>query len=493
MLRGNGSVQAERVEARWVILVAALVLTGCPREAGPAPTDDLLSLKVPLTPGPVRLMTPGFVGSVPADVFFDVGSPLSTATTGCFEDGPRVEGQVESRFPDGTTRQLPELVLRGLQFGGLRYVPVKVAVEDGKDCDVVLGVNVLQPWALKLDLAHRELTFLRSATRADYEARALDQSAGGWETHQLELTRDPSGDWPMLAVRLKQGGELLTAPFVLSTREAVTKVSGPAVHSAGLKVGRELFDGLPVPDGVTLPPSMGVTDVVVTDGLELAPGFGVTLHPLKLDEKWQGKTAAGVLGGDVWGRFDAVIDVQAQVLWLKRPRVMQSGAVQRCVRGDITGEEGCYELVARGTPQGLEAAVTLWRALPSGGRLYLDVPVEPAPPCKIGFSFSAADRGSSAHFLFPWGRLRESMPECAAALAGAKTASFALYEDGPLGQCPGTCGFAEDPLTHRISCACEAGGELSEADRAMLKLYKLLLEEELKKRDRASEPVDPGK
>lgn len=468
-----------------------LFLAGCTlRDTGPAPTDDLNGLKVPLAPGPVRLMTPGTVGAVAADVFFDVGSPLSTATAGCFPEA-RVEGQVETHFPDGTTRKLPELTLRTLSFGGIRHAPLKVGVEEGKDCDVVLGVNALTPWALKLDLAHRELTFLRSATRADYQARALDQSASGNETHLLELTRDPAGDWPMLAIRAKQNTETLTAPFVLSTRDAVTRVSGPAVRGAGLKVGRELFDGLPVPDGISLPPSMAVTDVVVTEGLELAPGFGVTTHPLKLDEKWEGKSAAGVLGGDVWGRFDAVIDVQGQVLWLKRPRVLQSGNVQRCVRGETTGEEGCYELVARGTPEGLEAAVTLWRALPSGGRLYLDVPGEPAPPCKIGMSFSAADRGSSAHFLFPWGRLTESMPECAAALKAAKTAQFSLYEDGPLTQCPGTCGFAEDPLSHRISCACDAGGELSEADRAMLRLYKMLLEEELKRRDRANEPKDP--
>ncbi len=475
---------------RWSALLL-LAASSCVRDTGPAPTDDLTNLTVPLAPGPMRLRTAGFVHSVPADVFFDVGSPLSTVTTGCFPDGASIDGRVSTRFPDGTTRALPELSLRGLTFGGVRYVPIKAGLEEAKACEVVLGVNVLTPWALKVDLAQRRLTFLPSATRADYQARALDQAAGGWETHQLELTRDPSGDWPMLAIRVKQGQDMLTAPFVLSTREAVTRVSGPAVRASGLKVGRELFAGLPVPEGITLPPSMAVTDVVVTDALELAPGFGVTTHPLKLEDAWAAESIAGVLGGDVWGRFDAVIDVQGQVLWLKRPRVMESGSVQRCVRGDVTGEEGCYELVSRGTPEGLEAVVTLWRALPSGGRLYLDVVGDPAPPCKIGFSFSAADRGSSAHFVFPWGRLRESMPECAAALASAKGAAFSIYEDGPLTQCPGTCGFAEDPISHRISCACDAGGELGEADRAMLRLYRMLLEEELKKRDRAAEPPDP--
>lgn len=472
-------------------LAAVLLLASCVRDTRPPPTDDLTGLKVSLAPGPMRLMADGSVFAVPAKIFFDVGSPLSTATTGCFSEGPFVEGQVETGFPDGTRRALPELTMKGLTFGGLRYVPVKVGLEDGKDCSVVLGMNVLLPWALQVDLARRELTFLKSATRADYQARALEQAAEGWETHQLELTRDPVGDWPMLALRVKQADEALVAPLVVSTREAITRVSSTAVRAAGLRVGRELFDGLPVPEGIVLPPSMVVTDVVATDGLELSPGFGVTAHSLRLDSKWQGKGVAGVLGGDVWGRFDAVIDVQGGVLWLKRPRVMESGTVQRCVRGAVTGEEGCYELFSKATPQGLEAAVTLWRSLPAGGRLYLDVTGESAPPCRIGFSFGASDRGASAHFLFPWGRMSESMPECAAAFTQAKGAVFSMYEEGPLMQCPGTCAFAEDPLTRRISCACDAGGELTETDRALLRLYKMLLEQEQKKRDRASEPADP--
>jgi hypothetical protein len=473
------------------VLLAAALLASCARDTRPPPSDDLTKLKVSLAPGPMRLMTQGSVFSVPAEVFFDVGSPLSTATTGCFEDGPQVEGQVETGFPDGTRRQLPELTMRGLTFGGQRYVPVKVGIEESKKCEVVLGIDVLLPWALSVDLARRELTFLPSATRPEYQARALEQAADGYETHQLELTRDPVGDWPMLALRVKQADEALVAPLVFSTREATTRVSTSAVRGAGLKVGRELFDGLPVPEGIALPTSLVVTDVVATDGLELSPGFGVSAHSLKLDPKWEGKGVAGVLGGDVWGRFDSVIDVQAGVLWLKRPRVLESGTVQRCVRGAVTGEEGCYELFAKGSPAGLEAAVTLWRSLPSGGRLYLDVTADAAPPCRIGFSFGPSDRGASAHFLFPWGRMTESMPECAAAFAAAKGAKFSLYEDGPLAQCPGTCAFAEDALTRRISCACDARGELTEADRTLLRLYKMLLEQELKKRDRASEPADP--
>lgn len=474
------------------LVVAALLLaSSCVRDTRPPATDDLAGLKIALAPGPVRLMTRGSVAGGEAQVFFDVSSPLSIATHGCFPEGPRVEGLVSTHFPDGSTRQLPELTLRALSFSGHRHVPIKVGLEDGKACEVVLGVGALMPWALKVNLARRELTFLPSATRAEYEARALEHAAQGAETHQLELTRDPAGDWPMLAVKVKQAGESLVGPFVLSTREPFTRVATAVARSSGLKLGKELFDGLPVPEGITLPPAVALTQVLPTDGVELSPGFGLSLASLRPDEKWNAKGSAGVLGGDVWGRFDAVIDVQGGVLWLSRPRVLQSGTVQRCVRGELTGEEGCYELAAQGTPEGLDAKVTLWRALPSGGRLYLDIRSEPQPPCRVGFSFGLADRGSSAHFVFPWGRMSESMPQCAAALARAKGAAFSLYEDGPLPQCPGTCAFAEDPLTHRISCACDAGGELTENDRAMLRLYKLLLEQELKRRDRQSEPADP--
>ncbi len=469
----------------------ALALTACVRDTRPAPSEDLSKLKIELVPGPMRLMTQGQVGSVPATLFFDVGSPLSTANLGCFEDGPRVDGQVETGFPDGTRRRLPEAVLRNLSFGGQRYVPLKVGIEEGSECAVVLGIDVLLPWALHVNLARRELTFLPSATRLDYQALAVKQGEEGWETHQLELTRDPVGDWPMLALRVKQADEALVAPLVFSTREAATRVSSTAVRGAGLKVGRELFEGVPVPEGITLPDSMAVTDVVATDGLELSPGFGVAAHTLRLDKKWNGKGVAGVLGADVWGRFDAVIDVQGGVLGLKRPRVLESGSVQRCVRGAVTSEEGCYDLFSKPTAQGLEVAVTLWRSLPSGGRLYLDVKAVQQPPCRIGFTFGPTERGASAHFVFPWSRMTESMPECAGGFTTATGASFSLYEEGPLPQCPGTCAFAEDALTRRMSCACEAGKELTDDERAVMGLYKKLLEQELKKRDRAAEPIDP--
>ena len=472
------------------VAAVALLLAGCARDTRPPPTDDLSGLTLQLLPGVVRFATRGSVGSLPARVSFDVGSPLSTATVACF-DGPRVEGQVKARFPDGQMRTLPELTLRALSFGGIRYPPTKVALEEGKSCEVTLGLDVLMPWALQLNLAKRELKFLRSATRLDYEARALTPDEEGWETHLLEVTRDPTGDWPMLAVRVKQASESLVAPFVLSTREPTSRVSAAAAHEAGLKAGKELFEGLPIPDGIVLPDSVTVTDVVVSDAIELSPGFGITSRTLRLDSKWEGKGAQGVLAGDVWGRFDAVIDVQGGVLWLKRPRVLESGPVQRCVRGGVTGEEGCYQLAAHSTADGLEAAAVLWRAVPGGGRLYLEVDGETKPPCRIGFSFGAADRGSSAHFVFPWPQLAESMPACAAALSTAKGASLAIYDESPLGQCPGTCAFAEDLMSRRVTCACETGGELNEADRTLLKLYKLLLEQELKKRERGSEPPDP--
>jgi hypothetical protein len=473
------------------VALAGLLLVGCTRDTRPPPSDDLSSLTVQLAPGPVRLLTHGSVGSVAADVYFEVGSPVSSATAACFEDGPRVEGQVKTGFPDGRTRTLPELTLRAFEFSGQRYPPMKVALEEGKTCEVVLGLDVLSHWALQLDLAKRQLKFLRPAKRADYEARALVPDAEGWETHLLEVTRDPTGDWPMLAMKVKQADESLVAPFVLSTREAATRVSAEAAHGAGLRIGKELFEGLAVPEGIKLPDSITLTDVVITDALELSPGFGVIGHTLKLDPKWQGKGVAGVLGGDVWGRFDTLIDLQAGVLWLRRPRVLESGPVQRCVVGGVTGEEGCYQLTSRATPEGLEASAVLWRSLPNGGRLYLEVEGEPKPPCRIGFSFGPSDRGASAHFVFPWAQLGESMEACAAALVPAKGASLALFDDTPQTQCPGTCAFAEDLMSRHVTCVCESGGALNEADRTVLRLYKMLLEQELKRRDRANEPKDP--
>jgi hypothetical protein len=473
----------------WAAL--GLLFAACTRDTRPPPTDDLEGLKLELSPGPTRFVTAGAVDSTAAEIGLEVGSPLSTATAGCFEDGPRVEGQVKTAFPDGSGKTLPELTLRGLTFGGRRYVPFKVALVEGTSCKVTLGLDVLLGWALHFDLARRQVEFSRSKARAEYEAAPLAPAEDGWETHLLEVTRDPTGDWPMLAMRVKQADQTLTAPFLLSTLEALSRVSSTAARGAGLRAGKELFDGLPIPEGVMLPDSLVLTDVVAADALELSPGFGLSARTLRVDSKWQGKGVAGVLAGDVWGRFNAVVDVGAGVLWLKRPRVVESGPVQHCIRSGLTGEESCYQLAARSSAQGLEAAVVLWRALPAGGRLYLELEGQQASPCRIGFSFANADRGSSAHFVFPWGQLVDSMPACGAVLKSARGASLALYDDAPLPQCPGTCAFAEELLTHRVTCACETGGELNEADRTLLKLYKMLLDQELKKRERATEPAEP--
>lgn len=482
--------------------VPLLVLAACSaRSLGPKGSGDLTGVTLALKSSPgLKLAVDGHVEGTRAEVIFDVASPMSRVTTGCFEDAPSTGNTVRIPRPDGETDTVSEVLVHGVTFGQHRYRAFIAGLQQSEKCVVTFGNDVLLPWAMSVDVARRTVTFSKSQSVEHWRAHAVTppDDRAGFESHLLELTRDPRTDWPMLAVKVSQGPADLVGPFVLSTGEAQSQVSEDAARAAGLRTGFELLEGIELPDGVQIPAELETFKGITFDSVELAPGVGVHEGALRALPGTEGRprAALGVLGCDLWGRFDAVIDVGANVLLLQRPRVLASGAHQRCDRGGHVDEESCFELQVEKTKSALIATGTIWRALPEGGRLHLDFSSprgKISSPCRMGLTFSPTDRGESTQHELPWEQLEQVMPACAIALKDASGVELSMFEDGALPECPGTCAFAQDLRTGRVSCECQpqVAGVATEAERHFLRIYKQLLEGKGNLLPPELEPEDP--
>ena len=484
------------------LALLALAAAACTaRNVGPPGSADLSGLTLPLRSSPgLKLAVDGAVQGTRAEVVFDVASPLSRVTTGCFEEPPTTGGTVRIPRPDGETDTASEALVYGIAFGDHRYPGLLAALRQSDSCVVTLGNDVLIGWAMSVDVARRTVTFSPSKSLEHWRALAVSppKERAGFESHLLELTRDPRTDWPLLAVRVKQGPAELVGPFVLSTGESQSLVAADAARGAGLRSGFELIEGIELPDGVQIPPELETFKGITFDAVELAPGVGVREGALRAVPATEGRqrTAVGVLGCDLWGRFDAVIDVGASVLLLQRPRVLVSGAHQRCDRGGQADEASCFELQVAKTKAALLATGTVWRALPEGGRLHLEFSSAKgkiSSPCRMGLTFSPTDRGESTQHELPWEQLEQVMPACAIALKDASQVELSMFEDGALPECPGTCAFAQDLRSGRVTCECQpqVAGAATEAERHFLRIYKQILENKGDLLPPEPEPSDP--
>lgn len=468
--------------------LAALLLAACHHAPALPTVDTLAGLTLPLKPGPgVRLVLDGFVNDVAADVQIDLTTPMSFVTPRCLDE-PRASAQVAIDDPLGPTEQFPVTRVEGLTLGGTRFHAFDAALAGGKGCVVVLGTDVLGGLALDVSPARRTLSLRPSQPREKWEAEV---QAAQVDAQLLPLTRDPTHDWPLLPIRLTQGRQVLTASVVLSTRDARSRLFESTAREADLRIGLELLKGLPL-KSVALPKSLEKLSGVAFDSLELSPGFGVTDGLVDLEPGTPPHGIAGLLGADVWGRFDAAIDLQAGLLVLRRPRVLTSGARAQCGPEGAASEAACFELhTARDARGTLLATATVWRALPDGARLLLDVPGASGSRCRVGFTFPPGDRGRSTQHALPWDRLVQAMPECAAALVSAKDVTFGLYEEEPMRECPGLCAFAHDLHSGHITCECQPGprGLDGISEHEVLELFHRA--QELKAAPVEVEPADP--
>lgn len=430
---------------------------GCHRGATPSPQasraapSSLVGQTLPLLTSPsLRLVVRGVLGEQAVPVSLDVSRPLSTAATSCFgEAPPKVEGTVRAPEPSGGARDWPVAKLRGLRLGDVALPPRAVGLSGEKVCSVTLGMDVLGPYALTVDPVRREVVFSPSRPREAYAAElAAAGSDPAVETVLVELVREPSGDWPLLAARVTQDEARLTGPFILGSREPFSRLATRGAEAEGLR---------PLETRAGLPPR-----AFEVDSVEVTREVGV--GPLTVEAgPWSAVASLGRLGPDVWGRFRATVDVQGQALVLQRPRVEGEPGRQRCGRAGVEGfrQEACFALHGRAEPGGAQVlTASVFMDLPEGGKLYL----EPLGAdgkrleamCRVGFVFAPGGRGVSMQNRVPWPSVARSLPECHAELSEAKGYALALFEDRALPECSGrTCAFVQDLRTRRTACECQ--------------------------------------
>ncbi len=440
-----------------------LVLSGCLRGAGPATPAEvpgsLAGQTLPLLPSPnLRLVVEGHLRGRPVPVVLDVARALSAVSAGCWDEkNPPPPTVGTARVPDvyagpGGVRDWPLVRVSGLRVGNTPLGPRGVGLTDERVCSVTLGADVLAPYAFTVDPLRREVSFEKSRPRAEYLAEAAAPGADpAEEVLRLELSREPVGDWPLLAARVTQGEAALTGPFVLGTREPFSRLALGAAEAQGFQ---------PLETAANLPPRAYLVDAV-----EMASGVGVQPLVLEAGVGWRNPTTLGRLGPDVWGRFRTTVDVQGDTLVLRRPRVQSVEGRQRCARPGAQNpeelrEESCFGLhVRRGAEGRMAVTGSVFRDLPEGGRLHLELLGEDGKPltldCQVGFSFAPTSRGVTTQHLVPWPRLVQAMPECNEALKTVRGYSLALFEEGQLQECPNACIFVHQPSTRRTICECQ--------------------------------------
>lgn len=399
---------------------------------------------LPLLASPaLRLTVAGRLGTRAVPVVLDVARPLSLVSQGCFEGGlPAPEGTVRAPEPAGGFRSWPVVPLPAFSVGPVAS-PVRTAGLSGeKACAVTLGADALEPYALTVDPLRREVTFSASRPREAYAAEAAASDAAR-EVYVVELSREPMGDWPLLAARVRQGEAELTGPFVLGSREPFSRLAlGPA-GARGLE---------PLETAANLPPRTFAVDAV-----ELAEGVGARPLVVEAAGRWDSPSSLGRLGPDVWGRFTATLDAKGGALVLRRPRV---GAPACAGPEGAFSEEACYGLHVRREPDGsVSVSGAVYRDLPEGGRLHLEPMGADGQRleagCGVGLSFPATSRGLTTQHRLPWASLAQVLPACHGALSSAAGFKLSLFEEGRQPECPTACAFVTESASRRTVCECQ--------------------------------------
>lgn len=285
----------------------------------------------------------------------------------------------------------------------------------------------------------------------------MTAASGSLEAAAKALTKEPRFDWPLLPIRVRQGPTAIDLTLLFSLREPRSRVFDDWARAAGLKAGLDLLEGL------ELPPELRQLRGYAWDSLEFAPGFGLTVGSLESEPGAPPHAVHGLLGADAWSRFFMTYDVGSSVLVLRRPRVFISGNQARCERGGVVSRSACFELHAVPRGDGVDVTAAIWRPLPHGAQLSLDL-TGGTGTCRLGLTFSPGDRGRSTHHHFPWKKMGESIPACGEAFKGVTSVSPGLLQESPLLECPGVCAYARDALTGRLSCECQPGVRTADGD-----------------------------
>jgi len=446
--------------ARWLLGVT-LASAGCAAlKPGPGgPSEELVGLTARLSArsGPaLALAVDGTASGRPAVIRIDVASPLTRASTACFQGQgqgpPKSHGTVRFHRPWGAAAELPEAWLDGVEISGRRLRKRLVAVEPGAECEVWLGTDALGALAMEIDPPAGTVAFSASRPRSSYR-------------DAIDLDRDPKTDRFLLPVRLRFGEVELSAPFVLSTASARSTLGGSVAAAARL------------PAAEAYGPSL----------LALAPGASLRWATLVVRSDWTSTAAAGELGADVWGRFKLRIDLGALVLALVRTTTIEAGGRPVCAS---SREPSCFTVRAEragggGSPW--RVSLSAGKDLPEGAVVWLELRRDAAPlSCRAAFSLWPSDHGASLAVDLPSPGLREA--GCDADLQAATAIlPAAVDESGPEEACPGECVLLQRGGTGDLTCQCATFGSL----RAPPARGKAMLEQDLPPEPEPQDPTGP--
>jgi hypothetical protein len=341
--------------------------------------------------------------------------------------------------PTGGYSEWERVPLAGVRLASVSLGTLEVGLFAERECVVALGQDVLAPYALEVDPLRRELAFLPSRPRA---AWAQERAPPGEELLLLELSREPTTDWPLVAARVRAGERELTGAFVLGTREPFSRLAAAPARAAGLA---------PVPGQRRQ--AFRVDAVALSESAYVAPAL------LEAGESWKHAGTLGRLGPDVWGRFRATLDFAGHTLLLRRPAQAERSRPGCGARGD---EEGCYGLHVRREPDGrLAVSGAVWRDLPRGGRLELEPTGTDASlarsACRLGLTFAPTSRGVNTQHVVPWAQLGQALPQCMELFATAEGFTPSLFDDDAYAECPAHCAYVRHLVTRGFSCECQPG------------------------------------
>ena len=341
-----------------------------------------------------------------------------------------------SRVPDafGPDETFPLTRVVGLRLGETRFRTFEAAVASGKTCVVVLGAPELKELAIEVSPVTRTVHFRPSQSREQWAAEA---QASGDDAQVLALTGSPASTGRCSRCAIRQGPTRYDGTMLFSLREP---------RSRDLRRRRE---GRRAPSGARAAPghpparragaaARAVPAARLRVGrARVRAGLRPAVGSLEIEPGLPPHAAQGLIGADAWSRFFMAYDVGARRWWCSAGRASSSRARSaRCERGGVVSEEACFELHAAPVPDGVDITGTVWRPLPQGAQLSLDL-VGGTGACHVGLTFSPGDRGRSTHHHFPWKKLGESLPACADAFKGVTAVNLGLLEESPLPAVPG--------------------------------------------------------
>lgn len=310
----------------------------------------------------------GRVGPHRGRVLLDVTRPRTLVSEGCLRNVRVAQEGGRVTIPDarGGAETFEELSLRDLSVGDRRLAPLAVGVRPGDACEVWLGLDVLGSYALAVDPLRR---LVRFSAPLSAEAYALVRPDAAEEVGLVRLSREPRTDVPLLPVRLSLETLQFAGTFLLSTTEEQSQLFLP-------------------PGALEAASVMGEDEVIAPRVLEVAPELQLTHAPLGLAEQGDG-TLMGILGADVWGRFDVVLDLRAGILRLSRPR----SSTERCE------DASCLEAVVLERSGQRTGSVMLRGRLPEGGVFALRaLGAQKETLCELEVSFPMSGSGETLAF-----------------------------------------------------------------------------------------------